>query len=179
VEDLRPLYARASVVVVPLGVSAGTNIKVLEAMACGKAIVTTAIGCAGLGLVDGRHAFIGRDWEHLAERIVELLSDGALRLRMGEVARRTAEEQFGWDAIAASAYASYQTLIEAQTDPAGFERRDRGSRFDTQGGTCLDSFSADQLQPAPSAGGWRTGVFDLPAGQSAISGSTASDPAGP
>jgi glycosyltransferase involved in cell wall biosynthesis len=44
VEDLRPLYAGATVVVAPLEVSAGTNIKVLEALACGKSIVTTAVG---------------------------------------------------------------------------------------------------------------------------------------
>ncbi len=50
VEDLRPLYARAAVVVAPLEVSAGTNIKVLEAMACGKPIVATPIACRGLDL---------------------------------------------------------------------------------------------------------------------------------
>ena len=49
VADLRPLYAASSVVAVPLAVSAGTNIKVLEAMACGKAMVTTPVGCQGLG----------------------------------------------------------------------------------------------------------------------------------
>src|SRR5206468_2231513 len=58
VEDLRPLYARAAVVVVPLEVSAGTNIKVLEAMACARPVVSTPVGCAGLGLVDGRDALI-------------------------------------------------------------------------------------------------------------------------
>src|SRR5262249_6551124 len=53
VEDLRPLYAKAAVVAVPLDVSAGTNIKVMEAMACGRAIVSTPVGCAGLGLQNG------------------------------------------------------------------------------------------------------------------------------
>ena len=47
VEDLQPLYERAWVVAVPLEVSAGTNIKVIEAMACGKAIVSTPAGCSG------------------------------------------------------------------------------------------------------------------------------------
>ena len=75
VEDLRPLYARASVVVVPLEVSAGTNIKVLEAMACGKAVVTTPIGCAGLDLEDRYDACIAADWAAFAASVAELLAD--------------------------------------------------------------------------------------------------------
>ena len=76
VEDLRPLYARASIVVVPLEVSAGTNIKVLEAMACGKPVVTTPVGCAGLGLEDDRDIFIRSDWDGFAAAVCRLAEDG-------------------------------------------------------------------------------------------------------
>jgi glycosyltransferase involved in cell wall biosynthesis len=110
VEDLRPLYAKAAVVVVPLEVSAGTNIKVLEAMACGKAVVTTPIGCAGLGLRDRQDAFIEGDWEGFARSVGELLSDAALRAGVAAEARRTAEERFSWTAIAQGAYESYVAL---------------------------------------------------------------------
>ena len=112
VEDLRPLYAKAAVVVVPLEVSAGTNIKVLEAMACGKAVVTTPIGCAGLGLRDRQDAFIEGGWEAFARSVCELLSDGALRAGVAAQARRTVEERFSWTAIAQEAYESYVTLAE-------------------------------------------------------------------
>ncbi len=111
VEDLRPLYARASVVVVPLEVSAGTNIKVLEAMACGKAIVTTPIGCEGLGLRDRHDVFIDHDWPAFARSVAGLLSDAARRSHIAAQARRTAEERFSWTAIAHSAYESYLTLV--------------------------------------------------------------------
>ncbi|HYW47737.1 MAG TPA: glycosyltransferase family 4 protein [Bryobacteraceae bacterium] len=111
VEDLRPLYATAAVVVVPLEVSAGTNIKVLEAMACGKAVVTTPIGCAGLGLRHRRDALIEADWAAFARAVGELLSDGALRSSVAAQARRTAEERFSWTAIAGAAYESYRTLL--------------------------------------------------------------------
>jgi O-antigen biosynthesis protein len=110
VEDLRPLYARAAVVAVPLEVSAGTNIKVLEAMACGKTVVTTPVGCAGLDLEDGEDAFIREDWEQFAAALCETLSNEPLRLRIGARARRTVEARFSWESAAESAYWSYQAL---------------------------------------------------------------------
>jgi glycosyltransferase involved in cell wall biosynthesis len=110
VEDLRPLYARAAVVVVPLEVSAGTNIKVLEAMACGKAVVTTPIGCAGLGLRNRLDVFIDGDWGDFARSVGELLADGRRRAEVAACARRTAEERFSWTAIAQEAYAIYTAL---------------------------------------------------------------------
>jgi len=116
VEDLRPLYAKAAVVVVPLEVSAGTNIKVLEAMACGKAVVTTPIGCAGLGLRDRQDAFIDGDWDAFARSVGELLSDNELRSRVAARARRTAEERFSWTAIAQVAYESYAALAGVRSD---------------------------------------------------------------
>jgi glycosyltransferase involved in cell wall biosynthesis len=107
VEDLRPLYARASIAVAPLPVSAGTNIKVLEAMACGKATVSTPVGCAGLGLQDGHDILIRSDWKDFAGAICGLLADPALRSRLAAHARQTVEERFSWTDIADSMYQSY------------------------------------------------------------------------
>ncbi len=118
VEDLRPLYARAAVVVVPLEVSAGTNIKVLEAMACGKVVVTTPIGCAGLGLRHEEDAFIVAGWEEFAGSIAAVLCDSRLRARVAAEARRTAEARFGWKRAADGAYDSYRALLTA-ADPLG------------------------------------------------------------
>jgi glycosyltransferase involved in cell wall biosynthesis len=106
-EDLRPLYERAWVVAVPLEVSAGTNIKVLEAMACGKAIVSTPVGCAGLDLRDGYDIAIRQDWVEFADAVCALLSDAAVRSSLGGRARRTVESHFSWTAIADRAYESY------------------------------------------------------------------------
>jgi glycosyltransferase involved in cell wall biosynthesis len=111
VEDVRPLYARAQAVAVPLAVSAGTNVKVLEAMACGRAVVSTPVGCQGLGLTDGHDILIRAPGEAFAEGLLALLEDAALRQRIAAEARRTVEARFGWDAIAARAWRSYQQVI--------------------------------------------------------------------
>jgi glycosyltransferase involved in cell wall biosynthesis len=115
VEDLRPLYAKAQVVVIPLLVSAGTNIKVLEAMACQKAVVSTPIGCAGLGLTDGEDAIIRQDSALIAEAISELLAEPGRREQIGIRARRTVEQRFSWEAIATAAYETYQQTMAGVT----------------------------------------------------------------
>lgn len=107
VEDLRPLYAGASVVAVPLEVSAGTNIKVLEAMACGKPVVSTPVGCAGLHLQDGYDALVRADWNAFAEAVGGLLDDSGLRRAIGARARMTVVDRFSWRAIADQAFESY------------------------------------------------------------------------
>jgi glycosyltransferase involved in cell wall biosynthesis len=113
IADLRPSYARASIVAVSLVVSAGTNIKVLEAMACGKAIITTPAGCAGLRLRNGQDALVCSDWAEFARCAGEVLSDTRLRARLQMQSRRTAEQRFSWVSSADRAYASYVALAEA------------------------------------------------------------------
>lgn len=112
VEDLRPLYAQASVVAIPLLVSAGTNIKLMEAMACGRAVVSTVVGCAGLDLQDGHDLLIRDTSSGFAEGIRRLLAAREFRRRLERQARRTAEERFSWTSIADAAHASYQQLVE-------------------------------------------------------------------
>jgi glycosyltransferase involved in cell wall biosynthesis len=123
VEDLRPLYARAAAVAVPLEVSAGTNIKVLEAMACGKPIVSTAPGCAGLGLRDAAELLIRDDWPSFAAALCDLVSDPALRRDLGDQARRTAEDRFSWTSIAEAAHQSYLSLAVAHASACRVDNR--------------------------------------------------------
>jgi len=111
VEDLHPLYAQATVVAVPLEVSAGTNIKVLEAMACAKPVVTTPAGCAGLELSDGQEALIRTGAADFADAICALLTDPERPAALGRQARETAERRFAWTKIADRAYEAYGQLV--------------------------------------------------------------------
>ena len=79
-------------------------------MACGKATVTTPAGCAGLGLEDGRDVLIRADWPGFADAVCDILADAGLRSGLGVEARRTAEERYGWGAIAERAYRSYLSI---------------------------------------------------------------------
>jgi glycosyltransferase involved in cell wall biosynthesis len=106
VEDVRPAYRECDVVAIPLPVSAGTNIKLMEAMACGRAVVSTPVGCQGLDLTDGEELLIRGIGPEFADALLVLLRDADLRDLIAATARRTAELRFGWDAIAETALAA-------------------------------------------------------------------------
>jgi ribosomal-protein-alanine acetyltransferase len=99
VGDVVPLYREANLAVVPTLVSAGTNLKVLEAMAMRRAIVSTPSGCAGIGLVHRESAWIAESARSFAEGIELLLEDVLLRERVAAAARRLAERNYSWRKI--------------------------------------------------------------------------------
>jgi glycosyltransferase involved in cell wall biosynthesis len=111
VADVRDAYARASVVIAPLTASAGTNIKILEAMAMGKAIVSTPAGINGLDVVDA--LIVASDAGTFAHAVRRCLEDTAERERLETAARAIAERDYGWDSIAEKQRAMYRELIGA------------------------------------------------------------------
>ena len=96
VEDVRPYLQAATLCVMPLRIARGVQNKVLEAMAAGKAIVTTPEAVAGLQLVDTEHALIGKSPQQLAHQIVSLIRDENMRATLGEGARHYVEEHHDW-----------------------------------------------------------------------------------
>jgi glycosyltransferase involved in cell wall biosynthesis len=99
VSDVRPLYIDANLAIVPTTVSAGTNVKVLEAMAMQRAVVATSSGCAGLGLVDRESVWVADTAEDFAAGIAALLGDREARARMASAAYDHAMRNFDWTAI--------------------------------------------------------------------------------
>jgi polysaccharide biosynthesis protein PslH len=110
VSDVRPAYERAAVVVAPLLASAGTNIKILEAMAMGKAIVSTPAGVNGLDLVAGEDFVLTPNAVEMAQAIEKLLAEPQARERLGAAARSRVEREFGWDDIARRQAELYREL---------------------------------------------------------------------
>lgn len=111
VADVRPAYRCAAVVVAPLVASAGTNIKIMEAMAMGKAIVSTPAGVHGLGLHPGRDILVTETAEQMAEAIAALIENPAQRETLEREARRSVEQDFDWDAIVARQEELYRRLM--------------------------------------------------------------------
>ena len=117
VDDLRPHVHDASVYVVPLRAGSGTRLKVLEAMALGKAIVTTTIGSEGIALRHGRSALYADDAEAFAESVLSLLQSPERTTALGIQARRLAEDEYGWDAIGTRLLRAYEPLLGGNLRP--------------------------------------------------------------
>lgn len=99
VEDIRPFYQKARVVIVPLRAGGGTRLKILEAMSFGRAVVSTRLGAEGLNVVDGEHLLIADSPLEFADKIKSLLLDGRLRRSIAERARRFVEKHHDWERI--------------------------------------------------------------------------------
>jgi GT2 family glycosyltransferase/glycosyltransferase involved in cell wall biosynthesis len=112
VSDVRPAYRRAALVIAPLVASAGTNVKILEAMAMGKAIVSTEAGIHGLELELGADVLVTDSAEAMAGAITRLLEDPVERAVIESHARETVERVYGWDAIAREQKKLYEGLLQ-------------------------------------------------------------------
>jgi glycosyltransferase involved in cell wall biosynthesis len=109
VADVRPAYERASIVIAPLLASAGTNIKIMEAMAMGKAIVSTPAGINGLDLDPAKDLIVTETAEAMSQAIRELFEDPAKLKSIERQARRTVEG-FDWDVIGLEQKKLYEEL---------------------------------------------------------------------
>jgi ribosomal protein S18 acetylase RimI-like enzyme len=114
VRDVRPLYVEANLVVVPTLVSAGTNLKVLEAMAMERAVVSTNSGCAGLDLEHGVNVWIADKPEDFANSIRTLLRNQELRQQLAGAGRAHVDRNFGWREIGRRQRALIRQLLPSR-----------------------------------------------------------------
>jgi glycosyltransferase involved in cell wall biosynthesis len=99
VEDVRPFVAEAAVYIVPLRVGGGTRLKIFEALAMGKAVVSTSVGAEGLPLTPGDHFLQADSPADFAQAVVSLLEDAPRRRALGEAGRRLVEARYSWEQI--------------------------------------------------------------------------------
>ena len=111
VDDPIPYYDDATVCVVPLRAGGGTRLKILEAMAIGRPVVTTSIGCEGLEVRDGEHLLVGDSAEDFADHVIRLLQDEGLRRRIIAAARALVEQRYDWSIIANSLLQTYHEVM--------------------------------------------------------------------
>jgi glycosyltransferase involved in cell wall biosynthesis len=111
VDAVEPYIDRASAVVVPLRLGGGTRLKIVEAMAKSKAIVSTRVGAEGIDIVHDQHALLADDPRAFADHVEQVLSDGALAKRLGQAARGLAESSYSWPALVARLERFYDQLL--------------------------------------------------------------------
>jgi glycosyltransferase involved in cell wall biosynthesis len=114
VEDVRPHVARGAVCVVPLRIGGGTRLKIFEAMAMGKAVVSTSIGAEGLPVQHSQDILLADDPAEFAHSVVSLLRNSSERKRLGVAARKLVEENYGWPKIARTFAAVLAQVVEKQ-----------------------------------------------------------------
>ena len=110
VPEIKPYFARATVFVVPLRIGSGTRLKILEALAMGKAVVSTTVGAEGLDLVDGEEILIADEPAAFAAAVLRLLTDASLRRKIGENGRARVERDYDWRSIGEKLYRLYESL---------------------------------------------------------------------
>ncbi|HEX5635143.1 MAG TPA: glycosyltransferase [Gemmatimonadales bacterium] len=108
VDDIRPIVARAACFVAPLRFGGGTRLKLLDAWAMGKAVVSTAAGAEGLGGVHERDLLYAEDADAFAEAVVRVIRDPGLRRRLEAGGRAAVEDRFAWAAIGRTMGALYR-----------------------------------------------------------------------
>ncbi|MBI2468907.1 MAG: glycosyltransferase [Candidatus Rokubacteria bacterium] len=113
VADVRPYVAEAAIYVVPLRVGGGTRLKIFEALAMGKAVVSTGVGAEGLDLVPGTHFLRADDPAEFARAVVSLLRDPVQRKALGTAGRRLVEQGYSWSHVARAFEARCEEVVTA------------------------------------------------------------------
>ena len=117
-EDMRPWIARASVCVCPILEGGGTRLKVLDAMAMGKPVVSTTIGCEGLRVTHGENILVADTPQDFASRLVQLFEEPDLRRRLGAAGRALVEREYCWERIGQQLEQAYLCALSTISAPA-------------------------------------------------------------
>jgi polysaccharide biosynthesis protein PslH len=124
VPDVAPFLDRAALVVVPLRQGGGMRVKVLEALAAGKAVVASPLAIEGLALRDGEQLLVAQSDAEFVEAILRLLQEPDRRVALARRARAWATSNLGWE----GPLAAYERLYQQLLPPTGNNRAARAAR---------------------------------------------------
>jgi glycosyltransferase involved in cell wall biosynthesis len=110
VESVRPYLAGAGVYVMPFRVGSGTRLKLIEAMASGLAIVSTAVGAEGFPVQSGREIVLADGAEEMGTAVLHLLNHPEERARIGRNAIQFAQK-YDWRVVIPAFAAIYDRLL--------------------------------------------------------------------
>jgi len=112
-DDMRPILARAAVVICPLLEGGGTRLKILDAMAMGKPVVSTTIGCEGLRVTHGNNILVADAPHDFAAAVIELLENEECRRRVGGSGRALVDREYAWERIGRQLQHAYQCALDS------------------------------------------------------------------
>jgi sugar transferase (PEP-CTERM/EpsH1 system associated) len=110
VEDVTPYYQRATIAVAPLRAGSGSRLKILEAMALGRPIVSTSLGAEGLQLEPERHLLTADSTEDFAAAVIRLIESPDAGRALANAAREFVEARYNWEMIAARQLQIYREM---------------------------------------------------------------------
>lgn len=118
VDDIRPFVHDACAYIVPLRIGGGTRLKILDALAMGKAIVSTSIGCEGIAVTPGRDILVEDEPAAFAQAVLSLLDGPERAQALGRKGRALVEQRYDWRALGATLNAACLAACgEASNDP--------------------------------------------------------------
>ena len=117
VDDVRPHVRDAAVYIVPLRIGGGTRLKIFEAMAMGKAVVSTTVGAEGLPVTNGEHVLLADEPRAFCRAVVRLFRDVDRRRQIERAARALVVERYDWSAVAGDLEAALTHLRDASARP--------------------------------------------------------------
>jgi len=113
VEDIRPYVWRSLVYVVPLRMGSGTRLKILEAMAMKKPVVSTSVGCRGLKVRNGESILIADEPQAFAQAVVQVIRSSGLRRKLAQNGYELARSLYEWSLIGRQVEEAYQALVSS------------------------------------------------------------------
>ena len=119
VTEMRPIIAKAAVCVVPLRIGSGTRLKILEAAAMGKPVVSTCLGAEGLEFVPGEEIVLADEPEGFAAAVADLLTDRSRRISLGRAARRRVEGHYDLSTLSTAVRTAFEELVPQAARVAG------------------------------------------------------------
>jgi glycosyltransferase involved in cell wall biosynthesis len=120
VDDVRPWYRSAFVVVVPLRTGSGTRLKILEAMAAGVPVVSTRLGAEGLDVTDGLNIILAESPQETMAAVDGFFKSPERWHAMAEAGRALVRDQYDWSTLGERLYEVHHALWrQARQDSAG------------------------------------------------------------
>ena len=115
VPDVQPYMAKAAVSIAPIRIGGGTRLKILEAMAMKKPVISTSVGAEGIETTPGKDIIIADDPIDFAKGVIHILKNPELGEKLGENGRKLVKEKYEWEIIGKKLSMIYEDLINPMT----------------------------------------------------------------